>query len=60
MEIAVSPTLFLIGSFSEFVTDNINSEEEDPDDYPFPLTLRSPKKATPMGSPNPGMLNGVS
>jgi hypothetical protein len=20
------------------------SEEEDPDDYPFPLTLRSPKK----------------
>lgn len=35
-------------------------EEEDPDDYPFPLTLRSPKKPTPMGSPNPGVINGIS
>ncbi|KAL9132993.1 MAG: hypothetical protein Q9175_005827, partial [Cornicularia normoerica] len=35
-------------------------EEEDPDDYPFPLTLRSPKKSTPIGSPNPGLLNGSS
>lgn len=25
-------------------------EEEDPDEYPFPLTL---KKPTPLGSPNP-------
>ena len=42
------------------MTDNMYSEEEDPDDYPFPLTLRSPKKPTPMGSPNPGVLNGIS
>lgn len=47
-------------SVSEVTTNSIHSEEEDPDDYPFPLTLRSPKKATPMGSPNPGGPNGVS
>ena len=27
-------------------------EEEDPDEYPFPLTL---KKPTPLGSPNPAL-----
>ena len=33
-------------------------EEEDPDDYPFPLTL---KKPTPIGSPNPAVaINGTS
>ena len=32
-------------------------EEEDPDEYSFPLTL---KKPTPMGSPNPTAVNGTS
>ena len=35
-------------------------EEEDPDDYAFPLTLKSPRKPTPAGSPLPGAINGVS
>ena len=59
MEIAVSP-VFLSHRFPEVTANDIHSEEEDPDDYPFPLTLRSPKKSTPMGSPNPGVMNGVS
>lgn len=60
MEVAVSP-IFSSHTFYSGITPNaVYSEEEDPDDYPFPLTLRSPKKATPMGSPNPGVMNGVS
>ena len=39
--------------------DWMHREEEDPDDYPFPLTLRTPKKPTPAGSPLPGSVNGV-
>ncbi|KAK4693441.1 glycogen synthase, partial [Lecanoromycetidae sp. Uapishka_2] len=37
-------------------------EEEDPEDYAFPLTLKSQKKPTPMGSPLPGTngTNGIS
>lgn len=45
---------------SEVAANTTFSEEEDPDDYPFPLNLRSPKKPTPMGSPNPGVINGTS
>lgn len=30
-------------------------EEEDPDDYQFPLNLRSPKKSGSPMSPAPGM-----
>ena len=37
-----------------------HSEEEDPDDYAFPLTLKSPKKSSPLDSPVPGRVNGVS
>ena len=60
MEVAVSPTSPCFGVFPRIFTNSIYREEEDPDDYPFPLALRSPKKPTPMGSPNPGVLNGVS
>lgn len=35
-----------------------NSEEEDPYDYPFPLTLRS-KTSTPGQSPVQGTVNGT-
>ncbi|MCJ1363995.1 glycogen synthase isoform 1 [Acarospora aff. strigata] len=35
-------------------------EEEDPDDYPFPLNLRSPKKATGGTSPVDGVMNGAT
>lgn len=37
-----------------------HSEEEDPDDYPFPLTLRSPKKLMGPNSPVEGLVNGNS
>lgn len=60
MEVAVSPIFLSHTSYSAITSNTVYSEEEDPDDYPFPLTLRSPKKATPMGSPNPGVMNGVS
>lgn len=33
-------------------------EEEDPDDYVFPLTLRAPKKLTGPTSPVSGVVNG--
>ena len=59
MEAPVSRDIIGCRSRPEDCTDAVNSEEEDPDDYPFPLTLRSPKKPTPMGSPLPGDLNGV-
>ena len=36
------------------------SEEEDPDDYPFPLTLRAPKKPSGPTSPVEGVINGTS
>ena len=35
------------------------SEEEDPDDYPFPLTLRLKKPSGP-NSPVEGLINGTS
>ena len=35
-------------------------EEEDPDDYPFPLTLRTPRKALGGNSPVEGLVNGGS
>lgn len=45
---------------SECSADKYHSEEEDPDEYPFPLTLRSKKPST-GGSPNDGyILNGGS
>lgn len=43
-----------------------HSEEEDPDDYAFPLTLKAPKKltafASPLESPSPAepLVNGIS
>lgn len=36
-----------------------NSEEEDPDEYPFPLTLRA-KNKTASGSSTPGTLDGAT
>ena len=35
-------------------------EEEDADDYPFPLTLKSPRKPTGPNSPVEGVLNGTT
>lgn len=35
-------------------------EEEDPDEYPFPLTLRNQKKSLGPNSPVDGLLNGGS
>lgn len=61
MEIAVSS--FPSGSFGcnyECIANCcriICREEEDADDFAFPLTLKSPKKS-PMGSPRPSNLNG--
>ena len=60
MEIAVSPFFLFTDTNLGAATKYLHSEEEDPEDYPFPLTLRSSKKSTPSGSPNPGVLNGVS
>ena len=55
-------TLYFVDDYSDYreQADNMFSEEEDPDDYAFPLNLRSPKKPTPSGSPLPGTLNGIS
>lgn len=36
------------------------SEEEDPDDYPFPLTLKAGKSKGPTSPVEAGMLNGAS
>lgn len=38
----------------------IYREEEDPDEYPFPLTLRNQKKPLGANSPIDGLLNGGS
>ena len=38
----------------------VSREEEDPDDYPFPLTLRAPKKPSGPTSPVEGVVNGTS
>ncbi|KAI9707782.1 MAG: glycogen synthase isoform 1 [Candelina mexicana] len=35
-------------------------EEEDPDDYPFPLTLKTPKRPSGPNSPVEGLVNGAS
>ena len=47
---------------SSYVLDESNSlfsEEEDSDDYPFPLTLKTPRKPTGPNSPVEGVLNGT-
>lgn len=55
MEVAVSAPS--TSRDDEYITDAIHSDEEDPDEYPFPLTLRT-KRAGP-GSPLDGVtLNG--
>ena len=57
MEIAVS----VFYSFLEVLLITGCSEEEEPDDYPFPLTLKTKKSSDP-NSPAPliGGLNGIS
>lgn len=37
-----------------------SSEEEDADDFAFPLTLKSPKELTPLDSPLSGTINGAT
>lgn len=51
MEVAVS----LFGILIVRTTLTRHSEEEDPDEYPFPLTLRS-KKSTGPTSPAEGVI----
>lgn len=61
MEVAVSPFStkpHIVGLYLRSVLIEIYREEEDPDDYPFPLNLRSPMKATGPTSPVDGILNG--
>ena len=53
----MSPAVHKVES-SEVLTLLCHSEEEDPDDYPFPLTLRAPKKPIGPNSPVEGLVNG--
>lgn len=50
----------VLGNASRALANSRFREEEDPDDYAFPLTLKSPKKSTPVGSPKPATVNGTS
>lgn len=47
---------FALKSFEDKML-TVNSEEEDPEEYPFPLTLRT-KQPDAAASPLEGALNG--
>ena len=59
------PSTWLVLIFRVHLNANVyccgfSREEEDADDFAFPLTLKSPKKTTPLDSPLQGHINGVS
>jgi hypothetical protein len=59
VEVAVSySTTFFF--FPDYVLTDCDSEEEDENDYAFPLTLRQKKKPAGGNSPAEGILNGNS
>ena len=48
-----SPVLLVRSASSLVDADRLDSEEEDGEDYPFPLTLKQPKRGNILGSMSP-------